>query len=138
LAHYPFGLRLILRKPAADEESLELEDPIHSLLPRQYQKDAVTRRRPVIQSPLLWWQWQGRGKVGSCRRWRSGRLEETLLEDAGRLCQAMRGALGHFVCFYIFSSWNVLQLQSLAAFLHLPMLLKISFHVLILWSVTLV
>jgi hypothetical protein len=53
LAYYPFGLRLVLRKPAADEESLELEDPIHSLLPRQCQKDTVTRRRPAIRSPLL-------------------------------------------------------------------------------------
>jgi hypothetical protein len=35
LAYYPFSLRLVLRKPAADEKSLELEDPIHSLLPRQ-------------------------------------------------------------------------------------------------------
>jgi hypothetical protein len=34
LAYYPLGLRLILGKPTADEESLELEDPIHSLLPR--------------------------------------------------------------------------------------------------------
>jgi hypothetical protein len=42
LAHYPFGLRFILRKPAANEEGLELEDPIHSLLPCQCQKDAVT------------------------------------------------------------------------------------------------
>jgi hypothetical protein len=32
LVYYPFGLRLILRKPGADEECLELEDPIHSLL----------------------------------------------------------------------------------------------------------
>jgi hypothetical protein len=48
LAYYPFGLRLILRKPAADEECLELEDPIHSLQPCQCQKDAVTRRRPVV------------------------------------------------------------------------------------------
>jgi hypothetical protein len=36
LAYYPFGLRLVLGKPAIDEESLELEDPIHSLLPRQF------------------------------------------------------------------------------------------------------
>jgi hypothetical protein len=42
LAYYPFGLRLILRKLATDKESLELEDPIHTLLPRQCQKDAVT------------------------------------------------------------------------------------------------
>jgi hypothetical protein len=48
VAYYPFGLRLILRKPAADEECLELEDPIHSLLPRQCQKDAVIRRRPTV------------------------------------------------------------------------------------------
>jgi hypothetical protein len=65
LAYYPFGLRFVLRKLAADEESLELEDPIHSLLPRQCQKDAVTRRRPAIQSPLLQWRWQGRQKVRS-------------------------------------------------------------------------
>jgi hypothetical protein len=48
LTHYPFGPQFILRKPAADEEGLELEDPIHSLLPCQCQKDAVTRRRPAI------------------------------------------------------------------------------------------
>jgi hypothetical protein len=35
LTHYPFGLLFILRKPAASEESFELEDPIHSLLPCQ-------------------------------------------------------------------------------------------------------
>jgi hypothetical protein len=63
LAYYPFGLRLVLRKPAAEEERLELEDPIHSLLPRQCQKDAVTQRRPVVRSPLLRWRWQGRRKV---------------------------------------------------------------------------
>jgi hypothetical protein len=63
LAYYPFGLRLVLRKPAADEECLELEDPIHSLLPHQCQKDAVTRRRPAVQSLLLRWRWQGRRKV---------------------------------------------------------------------------
>jgi hypothetical protein len=63
LVYYPFGLRFVLRKPAADEECLELEVPIHSLLPRQCQKDAVTRRRPAVQSPLLRWQWQGRRKV---------------------------------------------------------------------------
>jgi hypothetical protein len=33
LAYYPFGLRLILGKLAADEENLELEDPIQPLLP---------------------------------------------------------------------------------------------------------
>jgi hypothetical protein len=53
LVYYPFGLQFVLRKPAADEEGLKLEYPIHSLLPRQCQKDAVTRRRPAIQSPLL-------------------------------------------------------------------------------------
>jgi hypothetical protein len=56
LAYYPFGLRFILRKLAADEESLELEDLIHSLLPCQCLKDAVTRRRPAIRSPLLQWR----------------------------------------------------------------------------------
>jgi hypothetical protein len=35
LMYYPFHLRFICRKPAADEECLELEDPIHSLLPCQ-------------------------------------------------------------------------------------------------------
>jgi hypothetical protein len=60
LTHNPLGLLLILGKPAASEEGLELEDPIHSLLPCQGQKDAVTRRRPAVWSPLLW-QWrQGR------------------------------------------------------------------------------
>jgi hypothetical protein len=53
LAHYPFGLRFILRKPVADEEGLELEDLIHSPLPCQCQKDAVTQRRPAVRSPLL-------------------------------------------------------------------------------------
>jgi hypothetical protein len=33
LAHNPLGLLFILGKPAAGEVSLELEDPIHSLLP---------------------------------------------------------------------------------------------------------
>jgi hypothetical protein len=61
-----------------------------------------------------------------------------LLKDAGRLCQAMRGALGDFIHFHIFSSWDVLQLQDLEAFFHLSMLPKISCHVLILWSVGLV
>jgi hypothetical protein len=51
LAYYPFGLRLILGKPAADEEGLELEDPIHPLLPSQHKKNAVARRWPAIQSP---------------------------------------------------------------------------------------
>jgi hypothetical protein len=55
LTYYPFGLRFIFRKPAADEECLELKDPIHSLLPCQCQKDAVTQRRPAVRSPLLWW-----------------------------------------------------------------------------------
>jgi hypothetical protein len=86
LAYYPFGLRLILGKLATNEESLELEDPIHSLLPRQCQKDAVAQRRPTVWSPLLRWRWQGRRKVGSCHRWRSGWLEEVLLEDASWLC----------------------------------------------------
>jgi hypothetical protein len=35
LANYSFGLRFLLGKLAADEEGLELEDPIHSLLPCQ-------------------------------------------------------------------------------------------------------
>jgi hypothetical protein len=58
-----------------------------------------------------------------------------LLKDASRLCQAMRGALSDLIRFHIFSSWDVLQLQALEAFFHLSMLLKISCHVLILWSV---
>jgi hypothetical protein len=33
LAHNSLGLRFFLGKLAADEEGLELEDPIHSLLP---------------------------------------------------------------------------------------------------------
>jgi hypothetical protein len=33
LAYYSFSLRFLLGKLAADEEGLELEDPIHSLLP---------------------------------------------------------------------------------------------------------
>jgi hypothetical protein len=48
LVYYPFGLRLVLGKPSADEECLELEDPIHSLLPRQCQKDVVIRRRLAV------------------------------------------------------------------------------------------
>jgi hypothetical protein len=60
LAHNPFGLLFILEKPAADEEGFELEDPIPSLLPCQCQKDAVTRRRPAVWSPLLRWRRQGR------------------------------------------------------------------------------
>jgi hypothetical protein len=61
-----------------------------------------------------------------------------LLKDAGRLCQAVRGALGDLVFFYIFSSRDMLQLQALEAFFHLAMLLEIGRHVLILWSVALV
>jgi hypothetical protein len=60
LTHNPFGLLLILEKPAAGEEGLELVDPIHSLLPCQCQKDVVTRRRPTVWSPLLQWWRQGR------------------------------------------------------------------------------
>jgi hypothetical protein len=41
LAHDSFGLRFVLRKLPADEEGLELEDPIHSVLPCQRQEDAV-------------------------------------------------------------------------------------------------
>jgi hypothetical protein len=68
LAYDPFGLRLILGKPAADEEGLELEDPINPLLPSQRQTDTVARRRLAIRSPLLWWRWQGRWNVDSqCR-----------------------------------------------------------------------
>jgi hypothetical protein len=60
LAYYPFSLRLVLGKLAVDEENLELEDPIHSLLPYQCQKDAVTQRRPAIRSPYS----GGGGKAG--------------------------------------------------------------------------
>jgi hypothetical protein len=60
------------------------------------------------------------------------------LKDTGWLRQAMRGALGDFIRFHIFLSRNVLQLQTLEAFFHLSMHLKISRHVLILWSVALV
>jgi hypothetical protein len=46
LTHNPFGLLFILGKPAASEEGLELEDPIHSLLPcpriRDLRKASVT------------------------------------------------------------------------------------------------
>jgi hypothetical protein len=51
LAYYPFGLRFILGKLVADEETLEIKDPIYSLLPCQCQKDTVARRWPAIQSP---------------------------------------------------------------------------------------
>jgi hypothetical protein len=37
LPHNPLGLLFILRKPAAGEVGLELEDPVHSLLPCQCQ-----------------------------------------------------------------------------------------------------
>jgi hypothetical protein len=50
----------------------------------------------------------------------------------------MRGALGDFVSLHVFSPWDVLQLQALEAFFHLSMLLEISRHVLILWSLALV
>jgi hypothetical protein len=33
LAHYSFGIQFLVGKLATDEEGLELEDPIHSLLP---------------------------------------------------------------------------------------------------------
>jgi hypothetical protein len=45
--------------------------------------------------------------------------------------------LGDFVRFHIFSSRNVLQLQSLEALFHLSKLFKISRHVLILQSLAL-
>jgi hypothetical protein len=41
LAYDSFGLRFLLRKLAADEEGLELEDLTHSLLPCQCQENAV-------------------------------------------------------------------------------------------------
>jgi hypothetical protein len=63
LMHYPFSLLFILRKPAAGEESLELEDLVHSLLPCQCQKDAISQRRSAVWSPLLWRRWQCRRKV---------------------------------------------------------------------------
>jgi hypothetical protein len=63
LPHNPLSLLFILRKLAAGEVGLELDDPIHSLLPCQCQKDAVTRRRPAVRSPLL-------------RRWQQGRRRE--------------------------------------------------------------
>jgi hypothetical protein len=53
LAYYPFGFRLILGKFAADEEGLELEDPIYPLLPSQRQKDAVARSWPTIVTSLF-------------------------------------------------------------------------------------
>jgi hypothetical protein len=65
LTHNPFGLLFILGKPAADEESFELEDPVHSLLPCQSKKDAVTQRRPAVWSPLLRWRRQGRWRFSS-------------------------------------------------------------------------
>jgi hypothetical protein len=36
-----FGLRFLLRKLAADEEGLELKNPIHSLMPCQRQENTV-------------------------------------------------------------------------------------------------
>jgi hypothetical protein len=63
LTHNPLDLLFILGKPTAGEVGLELEDPIHSLLPYQCQKDAVTRRRPIVWSLLL-------------RRWRQGKRRE--------------------------------------------------------------
>jgi hypothetical protein len=108
LVYYFFGLRLILGKLAADEEGLELEDPIHSLLPCQRQEDAITQRWSAVQSPLLCWRRQGRWRLESHCRWRSRWLEEALLEDTDRLRQAMRGALGDFICIHIFPSGYVL------------------------------
>jgi hypothetical protein len=65
MVHYSFGLRLLLRKHAADEEGLELEDPIHSLLPCQCLENAVTQRWLAVRSPLLRWRRQSRRKLGS-------------------------------------------------------------------------
>jgi hypothetical protein len=65
-AHDSFGLRFLLGKLAADEESFELEDPIQSHLPRQCQEDAVALRRPVVWSPLLRWRWQDGRKLWPC------------------------------------------------------------------------
>jgi hypothetical protein len=64
-------------------------------------------------------------------------VEETLLKDADRLCQVMRGALGDLICFH-FLLLGCASAPSLGSFFHLSMLLKISCHVLILWSVALV
>jgi hypothetical protein len=41
LTHNSFSLRLLFKKLAADEEGLELEDPIHSLLSCQCQENTV-------------------------------------------------------------------------------------------------
>jgi hypothetical protein len=82
--------------------------------------------------PLLRWRRQGRRKLRSYCWWRTRWLEEAFLEDISWLRQAMRGALGDFICFHIFPSWDVLQIQALEAFFHLSMLFKVSRHVLIL------
>jgi hypothetical protein len=62
LAYYPFGLRLILGKPAADEEGLELEDLMHPLLPSQCQKNTVTPKVARNPEPAPWSG--GGGKAG--------------------------------------------------------------------------
>jgi hypothetical protein len=41
LTHNSLSHRFLLRKFATDEESLKLEDPIHSLLPCQRQENTV-------------------------------------------------------------------------------------------------
>jgi hypothetical protein len=41
LTHNSFSLQFLLRKFSTNEESLEQEDPIHSLLPRQCQDNTV-------------------------------------------------------------------------------------------------
>jgi hypothetical protein len=61
--HNSFSLRFLLRKFSADEESLELEDLIHSLLPCQRQENAVASGWPAVRSPLLWWRWQSGRKL---------------------------------------------------------------------------
>jgi hypothetical protein len=60
LAYYPFGLRLILGKLAADEESLELEDPIHPSCLANARRTRLLEGGPQSGAPCS----GGSGKAG--------------------------------------------------------------------------
>jgi hypothetical protein len=53
LAHHSLSLRFLLGKLAADEEGLELKDPINSLLPCQCQENAVAEDSTQSRTPCF-------------------------------------------------------------------------------------
>jgi hypothetical protein len=57
--HDSFGLQFLLRKVAIDEEGLELEDPIHSLLPGSARRTRSPEGGPESTTPYF----SGSGKM---------------------------------------------------------------------------